>query len=774
MMKKLIKYQLIALLLTVLLFQNKAVADDNKSLTKQSLLSEKVVVVTDRELYLSGEKILFAATVFFEDGNIESDLSKIMYVELFKEDKPFVQAKFRINNGCVQGNIQLPTELLSGNYYLRAYTMFMRNGRPENFFNTLIRIVNPERKLIESSVEQQRPIVIEPEGGKFIDGIVANTAVLFNRGILSSIEKAIIINSKNDTLSEVFVYDNGLGIFSFTPILEQDYWMKLRLKDGDSVFIKLKETDGSGLVLQFDHQQTEVRVFSQGETRSLKIKLCSYSPEFEELSTEEIILNDSVELLNLSNVAFDKGVNYLVAKKENGEILSVKPIYIGAKDKMTFDVELDSTYAKREKIEIEISGLRENDLIFYSVAKKGLFTTKSNNLPMEFVFNPQMLNYNSEKVDYLQNDIIKQIELSFILNHNIFNSDEFKEKFSIIENGIEWLPEIRDLSISGLIRNRNTKEPLANRRIFASVLGLQPQIHSYLSDENGNFIFSLNQLEGIKDVGLTMDSINNIDAEIIVFSDFSNRFPLFRDYPLQIDSSSEKLLEEMYRNRQIGYKFTEVVLSHENYIDAIPFPFQDVQSSILLEDFIDLPTMQEVFNEIITYVNARKRGGKFILNVLNDATETLYDKPLVLVDNMPVFDIDKIMRIKPSKVEKIEVITRPYSFGEMSFNGIVMITTKTDDFGGVSLPNETVFLKYSTSSLSSKQVFPEFKNDNSISSNQPYFSNTIYWNTDINSQNSGVKQYFYSSDESGMFEVLVKVLSISGELQQEVKSIKIN
>lgn len=774
MMKELIKYQLIALLLTVLSFQNKAVANDYKSLAKQSLLSEKVVVVTDRDLYLSGEKILFAATVFFEDGNIETDLSKIMYVELFKEDKAFIQAKFRINNGFVQGNIKLPTELLSGNYYLRAYTMLMRNGRPESYYNTLIRIVNPERKLEESSVIQQRQIIIEPEGGKFIDGIVANTAVLFNKVILSSIENAIILNSKNDTLSEVFVYDNGLGMFSFTPKLEQDYWMKLKLKDGDSVFIKLNETYGSGLVLQFDHQHTEVKVFSQGETRGLKIKLCSYSPEFEELSTEEIILNDSVELLNLSNVAFAKGVNYLVAKKENGEIFSVKPIYISTENKRTFDVELGSNYGKRKKVEIEINGLRENDLIFYSVAKKGLFTTKSNNLPMEFVFNPQMLNYNSEKVDYLQNDIIKQIELSFTLNQSVFNSDEFKEKFSIIENGIEWLPEIRDLSISGLLRNSNTKEPLANHRIFASVLGSQPQIHSYLSDEKGNFIFSLNQLEGTKDVGLTMDSINNIDAEIIVFSDFSKRFPLFRDFPLQIDSSYEKLLVEMYRNRQIEYKFTEVVLSYEKYIDTIPFPFQDVQTSILLEDFIELPTMQEVFNEIITYVNARKRGGKYTLNVLNDATETLYDKPLVLIDNLPVFDIDNIMRIKPSKVEKIEVITRPYSFGEMSFNGIVMITTKTDDFGGVRLPNETVFLKYSTSSLSSKQVFPEFGNDNSISSNQPYFSNTIYWNSDNTLNNNEIKQSFYTSDEIGMFEILVKVISNTGEVQQKIKPIKIN
>lgn len=774
MMKEIIKYQLIVLLLAVLSFQNTANADNFKTPDNKFTINEKVVVVTDRELYISGEKILFTAKVIVEDGNSDSDLSKVLYVELFKEKSAIVQAKFRIENGLVQGYIQLPNELLSGNYYLRAYTMLMRNGKPENFFNTLIKVVNPERKLEESSIEQQKPFEIVPESGKFIDGIEATTVVLFNKKILESIENAIIVNSKNDTLSEVKVSDNGFGLFSFTPKIEHDYWMKMQLKAGDSVFIKLDEPQSSGLVLQYDQKKAEARIFSMGDFRGLKLELCSYNSEFNKISSEELTLNDSIVIAYLFNAAFTNGVNYLVIKNETGEVILVKPIFIKSKSEATFNVELNSVVGKREKLSVEINGLNKSNLVVCSVVKKGLLTTRSNNLPLEFVFNPLLLNNNSEKLDLLQDDVIQQIGLSFILNQSIFNTTEFKERFNDITSDKEWLPEIRDLSISGLLRNNISKEPLANQRVFASVLGSQPQIHSYLSDENGNFIFSLNQLEGTKDVGLTMDSINNLDAEIIVFSDFAQRFPEFRDFPLQIDSTHKKLIEEMYINRQIEYKFKEVVLSRTNYIDTIPFPFQDVQASILLADFIELPTMQEVFNEIVTYVSARKRGGKFNLNVLNDATETIYNKPLVLIDNLPVFDVDKIMRIRPSKVEKIDVITKPYSFGEMSFNGIIMITTKTDDFGGVDLPNETVFLKYSTSSLSSKQLFPEFDSGNTISPNQPYFSNTIYWNSDNTSSESGNKQSFYTSDEKGMFEVFIKVINERGDVQQQIKSIKVN
>ena len=774
MIKRLVKYQLTVLLFTVLSIHSNAIANDNSSQTEKFNINEKVVLVADRDLYLSGEKILFTAKVIVEDGSTQSDLSKILYVELFKEKSAIVQAKFKIEKGLVQGYLQLPTELLSGNYYLRAYTMLMRNGKPENFFNTLIRIVNPERKLEESSIEQLRPYVIEPEGGKFVSGIEANTVVFFNKLTLGSIKNAIIVNSTSDTLSEVFIYDNGIGLFSFTPNIEHDYWLKMLLIGGDSIFIKLNETQNSGIVLRFDQQKAEVKIFSQGEAKGLKLKLDSYNSEFEEINSKEIILSDSIVSTYLNNVAFTKGVNYLVLKKENEEVVSINPIFVKSEKGLSFDLELRSEFGKREKVEIGISGLKENDLVVSSVAKKGTFTSINNDLPLEFVFNPLLLNDNCEKLTPLNEDVIKQIELSFIFNQSVFNSIEFKEKFTDVEVDQQWLPEIRDLSVSGLIRNEATKEPLVNQRIFASVIGSQPQIHSYLSDENGNFIFSLNQLEGTKDVGLTMDTIKDIDAEIIVFSDFSKRFPLFRNFPLQIDTSHKKLIEEMYINQQVEFKFKEVVLNQTNFIDTIPFPFQDVQASIVLEDYIDLPTMQEIFNEIVTYVSARKRGGKFVLNVLNDATEVLYDKPLVLIDNLPVFDIDRVMRIKTAKVEKIEVITKPYSFGEMSFNGIIMITTKTDNFGGVKLPNETVFFKYSTSSLSSKQVFPEFDGENTISSNQPYFSNTIYWNSENELNETGIEQSFYTSDETGMFDVMLNIITANGDLLQRVKSIKVD
>ena len=43
---------------------------------------EKVQLCTDRTMYITGEKILFSAVIFNENGTLAGDLSRILYVEI--------------------------------------------------------------------------------------------------------------------------------------------------------------------------------------------------------------------------------------------------------------------------------------------------------------------------------------------------------------------------------------------------------------------------------------------------------------------------------------------------------------------------------------------------------------------------------------------------------------------------------------------------------------------------------------------------------------------
>lgn len=101
--------------------------------------SEKVHLFTDRTMYISGEEIHFFAAI--ENEHNQSD---VLYLELIIPDgTALVSKKFPIINKHGEGKIELPSDLISGIYYLKTYTKYLRNFGANNFSYREIKIVNP-------------------------------------------------------------------------------------------------------------------------------------------------------------------------------------------------------------------------------------------------------------------------------------------------------------------------------------------------------------------------------------------------------------------------------------------------------------------------------------------------------------------------------------------------------------------------------------------------------------------------------------------------------
>lgn len=119
---------------------------------------EKITVFTDRNLYICNENILFTAAIQSKNTE-ETELSTVLYVELISPNgESFSKSKFAIRNNCSNGSILIPGNLLSGFYYLKAYTKWMRNFGPENYSYTLIKVVNPFKKEILSIDQKEYTI----------------------------------------------------------------------------------------------------------------------------------------------------------------------------------------------------------------------------------------------------------------------------------------------------------------------------------------------------------------------------------------------------------------------------------------------------------------------------------------------------------------------------------------------------------------------------------------------------------------------------------------
>ncbi|MCJ0741407.1 Ig-like domain-containing protein [Pedobacter montanisoli] len=102
---------------------------------------EKVYLHFDKPYYAVADTVWFKAYVT-TTHNFPSELSKIVYVEMYNQVDSLVQTlKLPVKNSVAYGNIPLSiNNFKQGNYYIRAYTLWMLNSDPNYFFNKSILI----------------------------------------------------------------------------------------------------------------------------------------------------------------------------------------------------------------------------------------------------------------------------------------------------------------------------------------------------------------------------------------------------------------------------------------------------------------------------------------------------------------------------------------------------------------------------------------------------------------------------------------------------------
>src|SRR5579871_503617 len=109
---------------------------------------EKVYLHCDKTNYQPGENIWFKAYV--TSNSIPSTISKVLYVDLLDQNQGAVEKlKIQIEKSTANGEISLPAKLVNGIYYIRSYTAWMLNFRPQLIFYKKI--------FIGSAAEKQHP-----------------------------------------------------------------------------------------------------------------------------------------------------------------------------------------------------------------------------------------------------------------------------------------------------------------------------------------------------------------------------------------------------------------------------------------------------------------------------------------------------------------------------------------------------------------------------------------------------------------------------------------
>jgi hypothetical protein len=114
---------------------------------------ECVFLHLDRQVYISGEKICFKAYLFDENSGIYPVQSSILYLQLSDPEQKVLLVRSDVEeNGTSYGQIVLPDSLVTGLYYLTAYTNCMRNYNPELLISVPLIVINPYDENINSLI----------------------------------------------------------------------------------------------------------------------------------------------------------------------------------------------------------------------------------------------------------------------------------------------------------------------------------------------------------------------------------------------------------------------------------------------------------------------------------------------------------------------------------------------------------------------------------------------------------------------------------------------
>ena len=244
-------------------------------------------------------------------------------------------------------------------------------------------------------------------------------------------------------------------------------------------------------------------------------------------------------------------------------------------------------------------------------------------------------------------------------------------------------------------------------------------------------------------------------------------FHLPETYPSTLlEQSINMQVQNIYAANQLNQFYVPAV-------DTTPF-YITPDSKYNLDNYTRFSTMEEVLREYVAMVNLTKRSGKYHIQVFDKGHDVPFtNDPLVLLDGVPVINLNKLLDVDPLKVRSLEVVQKRYFLGASFFDGILNWKTYNGELANYELDAAAVVIDYDGLQLQREFYAPVY-NDNS-SSHKPDFRNVLYWNPDIKLVNNKEQVYsFYTSDLPGRYAVVIQGVSATGLCGSTINTLEVN
>lgn len=284
----------------------------------------------------------------------------------------------------------------------------------------------------------------------------------------------------------------------------------------------------------------------------------------------------------------------------------------------------------------------------------------------------------------------EDVLISVVPAYSFQETNAIKPSYTASTN--QFFPETRGLSLSGILVDSISNQPIAFKDITLSIID-QKNFIPALTDATGRFYFALPDLTSNHDLFISTKKEEDIHPKILVDKDYDSERISLPNPPFILSEKERATALELAQSFQITQNY--YIKKTDIQLDTFLIPFYGKAENVLnLDKYIALETLEEYFTELpglIRIKTQKKRKSFDIASTLRDMS--IYP-PLVLIDMVAVEDYDRILAVSPFGIEKVDIIPQTYVYGNFIYGGIISIRSRHGDFGGISLPKTGLFFNY--------------------------------------------------------------------------------
>lgn len=624
-------------------------------------VQERVVLMTDQDLYLAGEPLHFMALTFDAGLKIPVVFSSVLYVEFYNQDFSVIDAKkFLLKNGEGIYSLTLPRQLETGYYYIRAYTNYMKNFGPAAFFTKRLKVVNPFYKTHYSDDANpgELKLDVRAEGGKIIAGIenkVGFHTPGFNKRVLARIYKDYTVIAETEA-------KNGFGVLTFTPDASSRYRLEAVAANKPKATVELNNIVSSGVICKLD------------SVKNTKACIKVVVRDFDRFPLSVFIENNGIHYLYdhpvnseaSLKIELPAGFNRIIFKDNRQEEVSERLVYI--KPKPGFEIKVNPEKQKAlpgDTIVLHLSS-GNPDTIHYMVALNlgNSSTAPSLNELME----------SSVFASSIASGSVSSNDLEYLCS-NPKNINDYLLNFrpSPIPSKITYAPEIENDLITGSI----TEKAGASKNIYLSFVDSISWIYRSKTDSLGRFTAALPL--NFQGNNLTI-TVNDTTQNYTIKTDeefYPEFIPVIREnyYP---DSTLKKVIESRMLNLQVQDAYSGLSKSISSRPSLRFYGSPDAEYNF--RKYVNLPFLEEFMFEIVKEANVTKKDKQVRFRVLDKSRSIIGDHPLFLLDGVPLFSTGNLAYIRTEKLESVRVVSSKFFFGSNVYDGVIDITSNTKSF----------------------------------------------------------------------------------------------